>query len=187
VAVVDDHPALHAGVAAILATEPEMRLVGTAGGEEDLWPLLRRAAPDVLLLGTTDPPAAALHVCLSVAGQLDGPRVVLYGTAGEDAGATVAASLAGASAIVARTAPAVRLLGTIRAVARVPQSVLPVPLKMKRAAAALLDPADHAILAMRLAGEPAEAIADTLGVPARTVWDRLLEMVDRLEAVQVAA
>ena len=48
VAFLDDHPAIRAGLEAILATEPDLRLVGSAAGEHELWPLVRDApaAPD---------------------------------------------------------------------------------------------------------------------------------------------
>jgi DNA-binding NarL/FixJ family response regulator len=48
VALLDDHPAIRAGLQAILATEPDLRLVGSAAGEHELWPLVRDApaAPD---------------------------------------------------------------------------------------------------------------------------------------------
>jgi DNA-binding NarL/FixJ family response regulator len=187
VAVVEDHPSPNTGLEAILATDGEMRLVGTASSEEDLWPLLRRARPDVLVVGTSGPPREALQVCLSVAGRRHAPCVVLYGPSDDDGAVAVAATLAGASAVVASSTPPARLLGTIRAVARLAQSIPPVSLKMKRDAAEMLDPADHAILAMRLAGEPVPEIAVTLGVPERTVWDRLAEMIDRLEAVAAPA
>ena len=187
VAIVDDHPALHTGLATILAGDPEMRHVGTADGDEDLWPLLRRAIPDVVLVSSGDRPAEAIHLCLSIAAQTRGPRAVLYGPSSEDGAAVVAASLAGVSGVVASASPASKLLATVRVAARLPQSTPPVSLRMKREAAAMLDPADHAILAMRLAGEPAAAIGDTLGVPATMVWDRLSEMIDRLETAGVAA
>jgi DNA-binding NarL/FixJ family response regulator len=184
VAVVDDHPALHAGLTAILSTDPEMHLVGTATGEDDMWPLLRRSRPDVLLLDLSDPVDEALHLCMSITSQAGGPAVVLYAPSNEGTTA-VSAALAGAAGIVERASPAAKLLGTIRAVARTAQSIPPVSLALKRRAAEILDPADHAILAMRLAGEPASEIADTLGVPPRTVWDRLSAMIARLDSAGV--
>ena len=186
VAVVDGHPALHAGLAAILATDPEMRLVGAASGEDDMWPLLRRCTPDVLLLDLSDPADDALALCMSITSQPDAPAVVLY--APSSAGATaVSAALAGAAGIVEGTGPAAKLLSTIRAAGRSAQTIPPVSLALKREAAEILDPADHAILAMRLAGEPASEIADTLGVSPRMVWDRLSAMIGRLDGVKVPA
>jgi DNA-binding CsgD family transcriptional regulator len=48
VAVLDDHPAMRAGLEAMLAPAPDLRFVGAAGGEEDLWGLLAREQPTVL-------------------------------------------------------------------------------------------------------------------------------------------
>jgi DNA-binding NarL/FixJ family response regulator len=37
VAFLDDHPAVRAGLQAIRTTEPDVRLVGSAAGEHELW------------------------------------------------------------------------------------------------------------------------------------------------------
>jgi DNA-directed RNA polymerase specialized sigma24 family protein len=52
---------------------------------------------------------------------------------------------------------------------------------MRAEAAAQLDDADHAILSMRLAGEPPAEIADTLRLPVRTVEQRVARIVSQLE------
>jgi DNA-binding NarL/FixJ family response regulator len=49
VAVLDDHPAVLAGVRAIVASAPDLEHVGDAASEEELWPLLLATRPDVLL------------------------------------------------------------------------------------------------------------------------------------------
>jgi DNA-directed RNA polymerase specialized sigma24 family protein len=53
--------------------------------------------------------------------------------------------------------------------------------------AARLDPADHAILAMRLAGEPPAEIADTLGLTDGVIEQRIARVVRRLEPSTSAA
>jgi hypothetical protein len=51
VAFLDDHPAVRAGLRAIFATEPDLRLVGSADGEHhELWRLLGRTHPAVVIL-----------------------------------------------------------------------------------------------------------------------------------------
>ena len=51
VAIVDDHPALREGVAAILEREPDLRIVALAGSLADARPLLTGPdAPDVIVL-----------------------------------------------------------------------------------------------------------------------------------------
>ena len=50
VAMVDDHPALRAGPKTVLDAEPGLVVAGVATNREQLWPMLRRTAPDVVLL-----------------------------------------------------------------------------------------------------------------------------------------
>ena len=46
--LVDDHPALRAGLTAVLRAEPGLVPLGTAADEEELWPALHRTKPDVV-------------------------------------------------------------------------------------------------------------------------------------------
>jgi hypothetical protein len=58
---------------------------------------------------------------------------------------------------------------------------------MKAEAAARLDPADHAILAMRIAGESPVDIAATLGVPDARMADRIAAIVSVLDPARGVA
>ena len=127
VAFLDDHPAVRAGLQAILATEPDLRLVGSA------------------------------------------------------------AAVAGADAIVSKSSAAATLIEAIRAVARNPRTIPRISSQMKADAAARLDPADHAILAMRVAGDSPVEIAATLGVPDATIAHRIAAIVAKLEPLRSAA
>ena len=49
VAIVDDHPATAEGLAALLSTEPDIAIVGTAAAVEGARALIRTAGPDVVL------------------------------------------------------------------------------------------------------------------------------------------
>ena len=51
VVVIDDHPALRAGLHAVLDAEPGIVFAGESDGdEESVWPLLNRTTPDLALL-----------------------------------------------------------------------------------------------------------------------------------------
>ena len=64
VVVVDDHPALRAGLQTVLDSEPGIVYAGESNGEEEsLWPLLRRVEPD--LDPARLPPARAATACSS--------------------------------------------------------------------------------------------------------------------------
>src|SRR5205823_3698184 len=67
-----------AGVAAILAPDPDLVLVGSAADEEELWPLLRRTRPSVVVLDLHHPGRNGLTLCLQIKRGLHPPAVVLY-------------------------------------------------------------------------------------------------------------
>jgi len=50
VAIVDDHPVVRQGIAALLASQPDLDVVGSAGAVEEAVELLGRVEVDVLLL-----------------------------------------------------------------------------------------------------------------------------------------
>jgi hypothetical protein len=149
VAILASHLALRAGLEAILPAD--LAAVGSAAGRRELWPLLYRTDPDVVLLGA----AEALPLCLRIRARTDA-RVVVYAPA-----PAVLAAFAGAHAVVDPAAPVGELLHALRS----PRPVLP-PLtpRMRRRAAARLAPLDRAILAMTLAGTPAHEVATTVGL-----------------------
>jgi len=148
-AILDPHPAIRAWLETMLP--PDLSPVGSAAGRRELWPILYRTDPDVVLLGTPD----ALPLCLQIRARSDA-RVVVYAPA-----PAVLAAFAGAHAVVHPTAPLNELLRALRS----PEPLLP-PLtpRMQRRAAARLAPLDRAILAMTLAGTPASEVAATVGL-----------------------
>jgi DNA-binding NarL/FixJ family response regulator len=186
VACLDDHPAVRTGLQAILATEPDLRLVGSAADEPELWPLLERTHPAVVILDLHHPGRDGLELCLQIKRQPDAPAVLLY-SAYTPAALLVAAAVAGADAIVSKSSAAATLVEAIRAVARNPRAIPAISPQMKADAAARLDPADHAILAMRVAGDSPVEIAATLGVPDATIGHRIAAIVAKLEPLRSAA
>jgi DNA-binding NarL/FixJ family response regulator len=186
VALLDDHPAVRAGLDAILAPQPDVQLVGFAAGEDDLWPLLQRTHPDVIVLDLHHPGRNGLALCVQLKLGPDPPAVVLY-SASAPAAMVVAAAVAGADAIVSKSSAAATLVEAIRAVARNPRTTPPISPQMKADAAARLDPADHAILAMRVAGDSPVEIAATLSIPDATIARRIAAIVAKLEPLPSAA
>jgi DNA-binding NarL/FixJ family response regulator len=179
VAFLDDHPAVRAGLEAILAPEPDLQSVGSAADEEELWPLLRRARPSVVVLDVHHPGRDGLALTLQLRRSLQAPAVILYPSS-TPATLRVAAALAGADAVVGKSSPARVLLEAIRDAAREPHRPKPIPARLKAEAAARIDPADHAILAMGLAGESPADIGATLGRTATAIVERIAAIVAAL-------
>ena len=182
IALLDDHPAIRAGFEAIAAREVDLQVVGFAANETELWPLLRQTNPHVLVLDVHHPGRGGLKLCLQIKSQPQAPAIVLY-TAFVDDAVSVAAALAGAGALVSKSSAPAVLVDAIRATARKPQTLLPVSRPIARQIAARLDAADHAILAMALAGNPPDEIGDTLRLPTSAVIGRIATMMTRLEPI----
>jgi DNA-binding NarL/FixJ family response regulator len=182
VAHLDDQAAVRAGIEAILATEPDLEMVGSAASENELWSLLEHTRPAVVILDLHHPGHGGLELCLQLKLRPDPPAVVLYSAHVPEA-QIVAAAVAGADSIISKSTAPARLVEAIRNVAGDSRTGPPITLQMKAEAAARLDPADHAILAMRVAGDAPVEIAATLGVPDATIPRRMAAIVSALQPV----
>jgi two-component system response regulator DevR len=103
VALLDDHPAVRAGVTAILEPQGDVQLVGSAGDEQELWPLLDHTDPDVAILDLHHPGRNGLTLCPELKRRSHPPGVLLY-SATTPAALVVAAAVAGTDAIIGSTA-----------------------------------------------------------------------------------
>jgi DNA-binding NarL/FixJ family response regulator len=161
--IVDDHAAVRAGLAALLAREPGLRVVATAADAEAALALAEEHRPDVALIDFHLPGEDGLELCLRLDGAAPRPRRVLY-SAFADEQLAVLAIVAGADALVPKSADPEQLVETLLAVAgghRV--AMTPSPAAMTTVGAAL-EPADLPVLGMLIHGTPPEELADTLGM-----------------------
>src|ERR671918_3031462 len=79
VVIVDDHPALRAGLRTVLEAEPGIVVAGeTDGDEERLWPLLNHVKPDLVLLDYHLPRGDGLQLCYRIKQQVPAPKVVIF-------------------------------------------------------------------------------------------------------------
>src|SRR3712207_1808179 len=105
VAIVDDHHAVRLGLQVMLGAESDIDAVGAAAAAGELWPLLYRTAPDVVIVDYRLPDTDGLSLCQQIKGQAPAPAVVLHSAFADDA-LTVAALVAGADGVVHKGAPA---------------------------------------------------------------------------------
>jgi len=169
VAILDPHPAMRAGLEAILRDAPGIVPVGAVADRHALLPLLYRADPDVVVVDQ-------VQLCLTVRARHPRARVVLY-AAGAGFDAIVPAAFAGAAAIVDKACGTQDLLAAIRGEQGLPR-ITP---RLQRQAAARLDGIDRAILAMRLAGTRDRDIAATVGMPRAALAGRVAAIVSSLQ------
>jgi two-component system response regulator DevR len=183
--IVDDHPAMRAGLTAVLRAEPGIVPLATASSEADLEPTLQRTKPDVVLLDYHLPGSDGLKLCRRLKRTMPAPAVLLY-SAYADSAMVVPAILAGADGLLNKSAPAPELYDALRAVARGDRVLPPVPRELLEAAGHRVDERDLPILAMIVDGTPLTEVAEALRADVRDVSRRLDGMIERLR-VEIAA
>ena len=181
VLVVDDHPALRAGLEQLLDHEPGYRLLGALSNEAELATALDRCRPDVVILDYALTQGDGLSACFRLKQRSHPPGVVLY-SAYVDHIFAVPATLAQADAIVSKNAPVEVLLSAIDAVAAA-ESEVPMPdAEAIEAASSRLLSEDLPILGMLFARMRVAEIAATLGVEPREVRSRALRIIGVMQA-----
>jgi DNA-binding NarL/FixJ family response regulator len=187
VVVVDDHPALRAGLRTVLEAEPGIVFVGESNGsEESVWPTLERCAPDLVLLDYHLPRGDGLQICYRIKQRALAPRIVLYSAYAKQALA-VPAALARADALVDKGLGALDLFEVIRLVHRGERVLPPLSPGVLDDAMHQLDSDDHALVGMLLDGSSEAEVATTLRVETRDVRHAVQRILSRLRLEVPAA
>ena len=181
VVVIDPQPAVRAGLAMLLRTEPGLVPVGAAMGAHDGLELASRQRPDVVILDPQLLDGDGLGTCRRLRTLDPAPRVVLY-SAGGDPSLPVTARVAGADGRVDKAAPAEELFEAIRMVARGASALPPLDREQLDLAAHRVDSEDLALLAMLVdRTEPAD-VAATLRMDKRKLSGRIERVLGRLRS-----
>lgn len=178
--IVDDHPAMRAGLTAVLRAEPGFVPLDAAHSERDLWPTLNRTRPDVVVLDYHLPGDDGLVLCRRIKRQVPAPGVLLY-SAHADAALTIPARLAGVDGLVSKAAPANELYDAIRRVARGERVLPPISRELLDDAGNRLRSDELPILGMTIEDTPLLDIAATLGIEPVEVAHRIDRMIKRLK------
>ena len=178
--IVDDHPAMRAGLSAVLRAEPGLVPLSAASSAQDLWPTLNRTKPDVVVLDYHLPGDDGLVLCRRIKRQIPAPAVLLY-SAYADASLMIPARLAGADGLVNKSAPANELYDAIRRLARGEHVLPPITRELLDTAGSRLAPDELPILGMTLDGTPVTEMAATLGLKASDVMHLIDRMITRLK------
>ena len=178
--IVDDHPAMRAGLSAVLSAEPGLVPLGAAASVGDLWPTLNRTRPDVVVLDYHLPGDDGLVLCRRIKRQLPAPAVLVY-SAYADASLMIPARLAGVDGLVSKAAPANELYDAIRRVARGERVLPPISRELLDAAVGELEPDDLPVLGMTLEDTSPVEIAAVLRVEVTDVARRIDRMIKRLK------
>ena len=116
IAVADDHPVVRDGLIAMLETQPDIEIVGSAATGVDALTLVTRADPDVLLLDLEMPGLDGVAVLRQL--HSDGARVrVIVFTVFDTDERIIAAVEAGAAGYLLKGAPRADVFSAVRVVA----------------------------------------------------------------------
>jgi DNA-binding NarL/FixJ family response regulator len=169
VAVIDDHPALRAGLRTVLDLEPGIVFAGESdGAEENVWPMLQLVRPDLLLLDYHLPRGDGLQLCHRIKHDVPAPKVIVF-TAYASPELALPARLARADGMVTKGAGARDLFSAIRAVNAGDVLLPQISAKTLEQTASDLLGDDRAMVGMLLDGATEKEVADTLRLPRRDV------------------
>jgi DNA-binding NarL/FixJ family response regulator len=171
-AIIDDHPVVREGTAALLREQPDIEVVGLASDAEAAAPLLTDETLDVILLDIRLGSGSGLHLLRR--DRRPKPAILVL-TAYDYPHYAEAALRLGASGYVLKSAPYNQLVSAIHLVAagHLVFEVIP-------SAHVRLTPREAAIVSLVVDGHSNDEIAGHLAISSRTVETHLRHLFERL-------
>jgi len=179
IALLDDHPAVLAGLRRLIDAEPDLSVAAVAATAPELATKLNGLRPDVLILDYDLARDDGLTHLRRIKSRTNPPAVVVYSAYAGPA-LNLAARAAQADAVVDKAEPVQTLLTAVRRAANGDVVMAPVPRDAFEAAVARLEDDDLPVFAMLLDREPLDSIADVLRVDQAEVNRRAQRIVGRL-------
>jgi DNA-binding NarL/FixJ family response regulator len=174
--IVDDHPVVRDGTAALLAAQPGIAVAGTAGSIDEATALMAAVPADVLLLDIRLGTDSGLRLLTE---STDTAPAIIVLTAYDYPQYAEAALRLGASGFVLKTAPLAELLDAIRRVAGggMAFSIRP------RSGASITRLSERELDVVRLVvdGRSNDEIAARLGIGPKTVESHLRRLFERFD------
>ena len=115
VLMVDDHPLLREGIAAVIEGQPDLQVVGEATNGREAIELFRARQPDIVLMDLQMPVMGGIEAITAIRGEFPSARIVVLTTYKGDTQA-LRAFKAGASGYLLKSMLRKELLDTIRSV-----------------------------------------------------------------------
>jgi DNA-binding NarL/FixJ family response regulator len=116
IVVADDHQVVRAGFAALLDTQPDFTVLGTASDGAEAVRMSRELRPDIVLMDVRMPGTDGIEATRQLTGGADSPRVIILTTFDLDQ-YVYDALRAGASGFLLKDVTAERLFDAVRVVA----------------------------------------------------------------------
>jgi DNA-binding NarL/FixJ family response regulator len=183
--VVDDHPAVRAGLRKLLADEPDFEVIGAVDSAEAGMHIAEREAIDVAVVDYQLGGRNGLWLSRKLKRLREPPAVLIY-SAYTDGVLAAAAVVAEADAIVSKANIGSELCHAVRQVAIGCRLLPPLPPRLADSLRRRLDHDEQAIFGMLLAGIEPREVAATLGLSAAGLESRLWELLRRLEGLPAA-
>jgi DNA-binding NarL/FixJ family response regulator len=180
VAIVDDHPIVRDGTAAILGSQPGLEVVGTASTVDEAVELIRREPIDVVLLDIrlgTDSGLRLLQEDLGGKGGAPAPAIVVLSAYDYPQYAEAAIRL-GAAGFVIKTAPLAELLAAIE---RAAAGGMAFNVRPRPGGGAHLTARELEVVRLVVEGRSNDEIGVSLGIGAKTVETHLRRLFERFD------
>jgi DNA-binding NarL/FixJ family response regulator len=185
VVIVDDHAVVRAGLEQLLASAPDILVVGQGANGDEAVALARSLAPDLVLMDLQMPGVDGVSATRTIVGE-DLSQVLVL-TSYSDSERIVAALDAGATGYLLKDAEPDDILSGIRAVSRGESPIDPKAARQlltarsaRPAAAPDLTPREVEVLGLVRQGLANKQIARRLGISERTVKAHLTSAFSRI-------
>ncbi len=181
--IVDDHPIMRVGVAALIASSKEMEVVGQAGTGEEALEQHKRLLPDVTLMDLRLPGISGVETIRRIRAQAPAARFIVLTTYEGDEDIHQAME-AGASGYLVKGLPQEMLVNAVRKV-HTGGRYLPPPMSQALAARtpdSSLSAREREVLALVAKGKSNKEIAADLGITEATVKCHVSVILMRLNA-----
>ena len=192
--IVDDHPMLREGIAAVIANESDMALVGEASNGEEGIERFRTLQPDVTLMDLQMPGMDGIEAITAIRAETPDAKILVLTTYAGDAQA-LRALRAGAAGYLLKSSLRVELMDSVRAVYQ-GQRAVAAPVAHEIAIHAATEPLSDreiSVLKQVALGRANKEIGRALTIGEETVKSHLkniyakLNVDDRAHAVTVAS
>jgi DNA-binding NarL/FixJ family response regulator len=180
---VDDHPVFRGGIAALIAHQPDMTLVGEASNGHEAIQQFRALRPDITLMDLQMPEMNGLDATIAILGEFSGARVMVLTTYTGDV-QVLRALKAGAKAYLLKNMLYKELIETIRAVHAGKKALSPeISYEIaQHVTDDVLNAGEIDVLRLIAGGNANKEIAAQLAVPEETAKGRVRSILAKLGA-----
>jgi two-component system, NarL family, response regulator DesR len=189
----EDHHVVRAALVALLALEPDLRVVAEVGRGDEVLDAVRRSSPQVAVLDIDMPGLDGIEAATAIGSQVNDCRVLILSALGRP-GTLRRALAAGVGGFLSKDTSPTDLVAAIRAVHDGRRVLDPdlAALAWEPESRTVLTPRELEVLSCLADGDDADEIAATLFLSSGTVRNYLTQIVwklgarNRTDAVRIA-